>query len=205
MTRIAMLLAVGIMLTLTSCTPKKEGPSQADAKIAKAPDGSKYKELNAETISQITDEALDSIVLDNIYAILGEDGMYDHGKVASLTPGQRGFYVTWILEGEVNNGGFNQYYYNTGGQLAGYGAEAFATIGAMKFAGLVKEAETIYADIKDDLEKYNDGTIESFSKSYENNPLNDLDTRFFKLYSEEPIGKLRVKFVRDNVSQFIGQ
>jgi hypothetical protein len=205
MTRFAILLAVGIMLALSGCSPKKEDPSQSDAEIAKAPDGPKLKELTVETISQITDEALESIVLENIYATLGEDGMYDHGKVASLTPGQRAFYVTWILEGEVNNGGFNQYYYNTGGQLAGFGAEAFARIGATKFADLVKEAETIYADIKDDLEKNNDGTIEGFSKSYENNPLNDLDTRFFKTYGEEPITKLRVKFVRDNVSQFVGK
>lgn len=42
-----------------------------------------------------------------------------------------------MVEGEVNNGGFNQFYFNSSGQLPTW---AFEIIGANKFAELVQKA-----------------------------------------------------------------
>jgi hypothetical protein len=111
--------------------------------------------------------------------------------------------VTWLLEAEVNNGGFSQFYYNSSGQLADLGEEAFKTIGASKFADLVGHAHVVYNEIKDDLKKYNDGTIESVSKSYEGNPLNDFDNKFYKLYKEELLNEIKIRFIRENIKEFV--
>lgn len=104
---------------------------------------------------------------------------------------------------EVNNGGFNQFYFNSSRQLADLAQDAFKTIGAIQFADLVGQADSIYHATKKDLKKYNDGTIESFSKSYDQNPLNDLDDRFYKLYKDEPLNQIKVKYIRDNVNEFV--
>jgi hypothetical protein len=189
---------MGLLVKLSACEPKK------DAALSTSTETSLTK-LTADIIGKTKDEELEQVVVDDIQVNVLNDGSEDRERVASLTPGQRAVYVTWMVEAEVNNGGFNQFYYNSSGQLADFGEESFKAIGAPKLADLVHEANTIYAEIKDDLEKYNDGTVEGFSKSYENNPLNRLDSKFYKLYEEEPVGSLRVKFIRDNVNQFVGK
>jgi len=162
-----------------------------------------HKTLTADIISNIKDEQLEQTIFDNISTNMEGDKREEREIVQALTPGQRAIYVTWIVEGEVNNGGFNQFYFNSSGQLADMSEEAFKTIGAHKFADLVRQANQIYNDIKEDLEKYNDGTAESFSKSYDGNPLNDLDDKFYKLYTDEPLSQLKIKYIRDNLKEFV--
>lgn len=162
-----------------------------------------YKALTTDIIKGIKDENLEQAIIDNIQAKFERDFSNEEDVVRSLSAGQQAIYVTWILEAEVNNGGFNQFYFNSSGQLADLGENAFKTIGAIQFADLVRQANTIYDETKADLEKYNDGTIESFSKSYDQNPLNDLDDKFYKLYEAEPLSQIKVKYIRDNVNEFV--
>lgn len=162
-----------------------------------------YKELTLELISRIKDDELEQAIFDNISINMEGNENEEKEIVKTLTRGQRAIYVTWIVEGEVNNGGFNQFYFNSSGQLADMGEEAFRTIGANKYAELVKRANSIYEEIKEDLEKFNDGTTESFSKSYRENPLNDLDTKFYDLYKVEPLNQLKIKYISDNAKEFV--
>lgn len=43
----------------------------------------------------------------------------------------------WMLDAEVNNGGFDQYYFNSAGDLATQTVEALKSIGAVKTAELL--------------------------------------------------------------------
>lgn len=43
----------------------------------------------------------------------------------------------WMLDAEVNNGGFDQYYFNSAGDLAIQTVEALRTVGAVKSAVLL--------------------------------------------------------------------
>ncbi|MCA6417862.1 MAG: DMP19 family protein [Cytophagales bacterium] len=162
-----------------------------------------YKVLTVDIIKNIKDENLEQAIIDNIQTKFKKDFSNEEEVVRSLSEGQKAIYVTWILEAEVNNGGFNQFYFNSSGQLADLGQDAFKTIGAIQFASLVGRADSIYDATKEDLEKYNDGTIESFSKSYDKNPLNDLDDKFYKLYKDEPLNQIKIKYIRDNIKEFV--
>ena len=68
---------------------------------------------------------------------------------------------------------------------------------------MTKRANKIYLENKERLEEFDDGTMESFSESYKDNPLNDLDTEFYNLYDSEKIGELRIKYIRENKNEFI--
>lgn len=57
-----------------------------------------------------------------------------------------------------------------------------------------------YLDNKEILEKYDDGTIESFSDSYEENLFDDLDMLFSK--EEENFEKLIIEYIRKNETYF---
>lgn len=163
---------------------------------------SQKERLTADQIGSISNERLEEFIFDNLYETIQYSGLNEKDAVAVLSKGQKAIYVTWILEGEVNNGGFNQFYFNSSGQLADFAEDAFITVGAHKLADLVREANLTYDLVKNDLEKYNDGTLESFSKSYEGNPLNDLDDKFYELAEVEPLSNLRIKYIRSNIEEF---
>jgi hypothetical protein len=50
----------------------------------------------------------------------------------------------WWLEAEVNNGGFDQYFHNSAGDMAFYAAIALSKIGAHKMASITQKALDIF-------------------------------------------------------------
>lgn len=163
-----------------------------------------YKTLTAEIISSVNDNELGQTIFDSIATNLSPD-QDEKEIVKTMTTGQRAIYVTWIVEAEVNNGGFNQFYFNPSGELAAMTEDAFKTIGAIRFAELARMANELYESIKDDLKEYDDGTVERFSESYQDNPLNDLDGKFYELYKDEPLQNMKVKYIRENLGEFISK
>lgn len=210
MRHLTIALTISVLLQLFGCTgqEKNMADKESDDMQKLIDDFEKrpiYKVLTADIINNIKDDDLEQAIIDNIQSKFNADYSNEEDIVRNLSLGQRAFYVTWLLEAEVNNGGFNQFYFNSSGQLADLAEDSFKIIGAVKFADLVKQANSIYDDIKDDLEKFNDGTIESFSKSYEQNPLNELDDKFYKLYKDEPLGQIRIEYIRENVNEFVNE
>jgi hypothetical protein len=63
----------------------------------------------------------------------------------SLTSHERVFYLVWWLEAEVNNGGFNQFFFNSAGDYATETVEALRTIGAEKTAVLAELACDVFS------------------------------------------------------------
>lgn len=162
-----------------------------------------YQHLSIPDIDSIAYENLIQTVFDNLCEQLSPDFREEYETVLGWTDAQQAIYVIWVLEAEVNNGGFNQFYFNSSGQYAELLPKALNLIGAPKFADLVVRANRVYEREKEDITRRQDGTIEGFSKSYENNPLNALDNEFFKLYDEEDLQKLQVEFIRKNKSDFV--
>lgn len=159
-----------------------------------------YKELTSEILSSVKDDELEQVIFDNIYEQIGNDYEKEFQNLTKCSRGQQAFFATWIVEGEVNNGGFNQFYFNSSGQYAEMAVEGFELFGAIKYADLMRRANKIYSENRKRLESFNDGTLESFSESYEGNPLNDLDDEFYDL--EESLTDLRIKYIRENVAEF---
>ena len=123
--------------------------------------------------------------------------------VMSWNKSRQAIYMIWLLEAEVNNGGYNQFYFNSSGQFYKYLPDALRLIGANKFADLTERANKTFEKENDKITKHQDGTIEGFSKSYEDNPLNDFDTEFYELYKTENLQRLQVDFIRKNRNQFV--
>jgi len=202
------------ILNLFGCKEKNESESKKDTEFKQFLEQSKnsidkfnnrkiHKELTTEILDSISDDELEQAIFDNIYEVIGDDFENELKNVKKLSKGQQALFSTWIIEGEVNNGGFNQFYFNSSGQYAEMAEVGFMTIRAVKFSELTKRANKIYSKNKERLEEFDDGTMESFSESYKDNPLNDLDTEFYNLYDSEKIGELRIKYIRENKNEFI--
>ena len=207
--KIITIMILSSILSFFGCK-KKEEKSEYDIEVEKilnSVDDWKnrkiYKILTKEILDSIPDDKLEQAIMDNIDTNFQDGEQYTLDKITKLTKGQQAVFSTWWLEAEVNNGGFNQFYFNSSGQYAQMAEIGFITIGAEKFSELTKRANKIYSENKERLEEFDDGTIESFSESYKDNPLNDLDTEFYNLYDSEKIEELRIKYIRENINEFI--
>ena len=162
-----------------------------------------YRKFTKKIIDSIPDNDLNLAIFDSISINMGGDNRSEAEIVKGLSKGQQAVYSIWIVESEVNNGGYNQLYFNGNEEISIIAETGFATIGAQKFAELTHRANELFRKILPELEKYNDGTIESFSESYDDNPLNDLDDEFFELYKIEVPTELVVKYIRNHIDEFI--
>ena len=61
-------------------------------------------------------------------------------NMEKLSPAEQIFFICTILEQEVNNGGFDQFFCNSSGNFANRIVDAFLTIGAEEIASICKDA-----------------------------------------------------------------
>ena len=166
-----------------------------------------YTKLTLQILDSVHDENLEQTIIDNIFSKQDSINSYEknYSILKSLSKGRQAIFATWGLEAEVNNGGFNQYFFNfsSSGQYAEEARDGFALIGANKHANLTQRAIDSYMKNIKYFEKFNDGTLESFSKSYDNNPLDKFDKEFYALDSVEHLSKLRIDYIRKHKSEFI--
>ena len=161
-----------------------------------------YKHLTIRIIDSADDNELIQIVIDNIDSKI-KNYRVEYETVKRLSEGRQAIYSIWKLEGEVNNGGFNQFYYNPSGKYANDVLDGLKLIGAEKFEKLVRRANNVYDKEKANISRAQDGTLEGFSESYKNNPLNGLDNEFYDLYEEEDITRIQIDFIRKNKQEFV--
>jgi hypothetical protein len=118
----------------------------------------------------------------------------------NLNEAEKTFLYIGMLEAEINNGGFDQYFFNSSGDYANEALEALKKIGAFKTAKIVEEAYRYFPENpmpKDNekrrelLENINEQTSEKWTQ---------LEDKFY-LY-EENLGGLVLAYVRKNISEF---
>ncbi|WP_316812931.1 DMP19 family protein [Pedobacter heparinus] len=192
-----LLLALVTTTVFTACTSNTEVSSST---VIEAP--KELEPLTIEKIDQTPDSALVWLIFEHISNGLPSDPDQELAYILSLSKPQQAIYITWLLEGEVNNGGFNQYYYNSSGQFAKLAPDALKLVGATQFAVLTQAANKMYEKEKHHITRHQDGTSEGFSKSYYNKPLDEFDDQFYKL--KEPLGELQIAFIRNNKAAFVG-
>lgn len=83
-----------------------------------------------------------ALILDTFSAI---DEKCEYGDtMEKLNEHERIFYITQILEQEINNGGFSQFFYNSSGDYSNEIVDAVTKIGAYKTAEICKKALAVF-------------------------------------------------------------
>jgi len=120
----------------------------------------------------------------------------------SLTWAERVFRAIWSLEGEVNNGGFDQFFFNSSGDIAYFVPEALDAIGAHKVAEIVREANALFPPphpaIDRDARQLQLDALDDFAKEH----LNQLDEEFFGY--PDNLTNLLYAFVTSHRNQIVG-
>jgi Domain of unknown function (DUF4375) len=162
-----------------------------------------HKKMTAQIIDTTKDVDLLQSIFDNITDKFPKDYEKEYQTALGLSKARQAIYIIWYLEAEVNNGGYNQFYYNSSRQYASLLPSALKLVRAIKFADLTERANAIYKKENDKITKHLDGSVEGFSKSYDDNPLNKFDDEFYELYSKENLQQLQVNFIREHKQEFI--
>ena len=103
-------------------------------------------------------------------------------------PAMTEFQAMWILEGEVQNGGYDQFFLNNGLEYGQIALAGLKRIGATEFANLTQKAIEIYKN------------QDSEFKNKRNPDFNELDDEFYDL---DGLEKLQVEYIRKNYEKFI--
>ena len=171
-----------------------------DRSIEEFENRKKYTHFDQQTLYEIPDNDLELAILDYVDYKIGEDYENKHSIVTNLSKGFQAVYTTWWVDAEVNNGGFNQYFWNCG-QFAIEAIEGFRVIGARKLSELMKKAvESVIEEIPEMKKYYKLNTPEAFSESYDHTDLNKLDEQYYTL--SEDLSVLRIKYIRANPHLF---
>ena len=159
-----------------------------------------FKKLKKGDLASIADADLRTTVMSWMWGKFNEDWTNQYEVIESLLKPCQDVYACCTVVDEINNGGLNQLFFNSTGQFAKMAQEGFSSLGNEKLSSILKSAIEIYKENEELLEKYNDGTLESFSESYNEKLFDELDNGFSE--EESKFDKLLVTYIRNNESAF---
>jgi len=96
----------------------------------------------------------------------------------SLSPAERIIHCIWWLEAEVNNGGFDQFFFNSAGDLYAETCDALTMIGANKTRKLLDAASTVAFPATPPTNRAERNSLQA-SSDEATDQLNDLDQKFY--------------------------
>ena len=160
----------------------------------------KFEKLKKGELTLIADDDLRTAVMSWMWSKFNKNWTNEYAIIESMPKPCQDVYACCAVVDEINNGGLNQLFFITAGQFAKMAQDGFAALGNEKLSSVLGAAIEIYQENKELLAKYNDGTIESFSKSYNEKLFDELDEEFSQ---EEPeFDRLLLTYIRNNESAF---
>lgn len=153
----------------------------------------------------IIDELLSST--DNNNVIIKIDDyickLCSHGDaLENLNEQQKNFYLVQNIEREINNGGFNQYFFNSSGNFSHDTIRSLQAIGALKTANILQHAIDQFPNStvpKKQSERR--GVIEKIEEIADE-VWGKLDRKF--LQYEDNLSELIIQYIKENQHSFIG-
>lgn len=164
-----------------------------------------HRVITQELLDQLPDSELEVTIYDIVWAVKKKSWEERLQFLDGMSVGYQSTYSTMLLEGEVSNGGFNQFFYNPSWQLFAHAVSGYRRFGLEEIASLVEQACAQYVRESKEEEKarlLRSGRTEDFCKSYEVSSLGTLDRQMWAAKSK--ISLARVAYIRRNTSEFLG-
>lgn len=170
--------------------------------------------LTNNELKAVPDGHIVQKVIDSVLAYIGElNSDEDDYELVRQTPkSAQFFWAMRLLESEVNNGGFEQYFWNSSCTLADVAREAYRVIGAEKYSEFLQRATTIVGN-KSWQERRREFNSDWRSYKRASPPtLDALDDEFYAAKSGDPdsggmdddLYQLKVDYIRRNADSLCG-
>lgn len=163
-----------------------------------------YKKITRDVIAAIPDDLLAWAMFDHIWLKVNKDYERTLQVLEELPLGFSVVYHLFALDGEIGNGGFNQYFFNGLDRDAEQQLEALRLIEATKHQKVFQKAFRIREEEKKNEElqrRYAERTIESFFSTYGMTVLEKCDEEWYAL--DEEFGASLIRFIRKHPELFV--
>lgn len=121
-------------------------------------------------------------------------------SMSALTHAERVIYIVNTLEGEVNNGGFFQYFWNSSGDRANELMDAFLEIGAPGTAAICEKALSVFGGpVPEDCDERNEA-LDALDGDMVDEILSECDDAFYEY--EEDLTELCYEYIMKHKDQF---
>jgi len=160
--------------------------------------------MTEQEFDNIVDEDLWEAVFDKINGGLPEE--YRNVVLQLDLPCQAVLQIWWLV-GEVDNGGFDQYYFNTSGEYAMNEYEQLLPtllklVGADALADICQRANRVLNENTDKVaEAFSKANFEEFDYSWESHLFDAFDEEFYE--NTHNLEELMIQFIRKNKQNFI--
>ena len=141
----------------------------------------RFRHLTPELLAALSaDEVADAVVQHVHLHVAGSWGS-EAPIIRALPAGVRAIYTTWLVDAEVNAGGFHQYFFNSSGQYAGDALAGYELLGAEEYAAIMRSAIATYEIDREQLESVEAEDPETFADSAVHGALREVDQRYYAL------------------------
>jgi len=163
----------------------------------------KFATLTPDLLASLSADDVAAAVVQHVELRLMAPGIDRDAIIGLLPPGTAAIYTTWLVDVEVNNGGFNQFFFNPYGKLAGHALAGYELLGADEYVDVMRAAiATREAERDRLLPFYEARTPESFAESNRITELPEIDQRYYSL--GDRIYDIWATFVRDRPDLLLG-
>jgi hypothetical protein len=170
----------------------------------------KYRTLTVDTLHGIPDEDLVTALHDYLNFNIGEhtgEGRIDEPTfIRALSPGFQAFWSTSILEGQVDNGGFSQFFWNNSRVYGLDALKGFKLLGATDKAAIVEAAIQRAVANADEYRRFRAADTLDAYREWDKASAQDfaeLDSRYGQ--SSDDLNSLIVQYVRKHPEEFVGE
>lgn len=207
-----LVLIFAALFLVTACDKASPGPSSSNDSspsrpAPKSPSTPKPTlpipvDLTIDQIRSADNGQVEQFIFDAELKAIGNRFDWEAEIVTAWPAGLKMLYATWVVETEVNNGGFEQYFANTEGRTAEAALEGFKLVGAKQHARLLAAAMAIRAKSQGETSAAHEGASrETPPESSEHTTLDGLDSKYYGL--KEDLSALRVRYIRAHPEAFV--
>jgi hypothetical protein len=155
----------------------------------------------AAELLEADDETVEALIVEYVEVCLEYAPAPPFEILSTLPPAIQYVYSTALLEGEVESGGFNQYFYNSSSDYALEALQGYQVIGAREHARLLRHAIAIFHrerwfHFRIRLRR----SLDAFFDSYQYTRLARIDEQFLEI-DDDPVS-LRADYIRSNLRDF---
>lgn len=159
------------------------------------PDPSKV--LTRSLIEATADDDLETTLLNYVTALQSQAP----DRLDTLPAACQAHFIAFLRDGEVLNGGFNQFWFNSP-DFAQDAAVALEFFEMPEASQLARKAAELYETVRPRHDAArSDGTIEAFLATYEGQPFQALDDAYSSRESEWR--EARIRYIRRHVESFV--
>jgi hypothetical protein len=142
----------------------------------------RFSTLTPGLLASLSADDVGAAIVQHVELRLMAPGIDRDAIVALLPPGTGAIYTTWLVDTEVNAGGFNRFFFNPYGKLAGHALAGYELLGAEEYAAIMRAAIATHEAERDVmLPYYTAQTPKAFSESDRLTQLGEVDQRYYAL------------------------